>query len=42
MNTYTMWPGAYCLDIKVFLNWCKEQADNLLNEIEKVENKICE
>ena len=42
MNSYTMWPGAYSLDIKVFLNWCKEQADIILKEIDKVEKNISE
>ena len=40
MNSYTMWPGAYSLDIKVFLNWCKEQSNNLLEQIEKAEKAI--
>ncbi len=40
MNQYTMWPGAYYLDIKVFLQWCKEQVDNLLLQIEKTEKAI--
>ena len=40
MNNYTMWPGEYTLDIKIFLNWCKEQADILLNQIEKTEKAI--
>lgn len=40
MNQYTMWPGAYCLDIKIFLQWCKEQVDNLLLQIEKAEKAI--
>ncbi len=40
MNQYTMWPGAYCLDIKVFFNWCKEQIDNLLENIEKAEKAV--
>lgn len=42
MNSYTMWPGAYSLDIKVFLNWCKEQSNNLLEQIEKAEKSIKE
>ncbi len=40
MNQYTMWPGAYSFDIKVFLNWCKEQADILLEQIERAEKAI--
>lgn len=42
MNQYTMWPGAYSLDIKVFLNWCKEQSEILLKNIEKAEKAISE
>ena len=40
MNQYTMWPGAYSLDVKVFLNWCKEQVDYLLEQIDRAEKAI--
>ena len=42
MEQYTMWPGAYSLNVKVFLNWCKEQVNYLLEQIEKTEKAIAQ